>query len=544
MPRADWGLAVALSAATLATRWPYRVRLLPTWDAVQFALALDRFDIVRHQPHPPGYLLYVALGRILAPLAGDPAGALTALATAASAVAVLLLYRLGWSLHGRGAATLAASGLAASPLFWSQGLVPLPYAVEAALATAVALAAWQMQGGRPGALAGAAVLLGLAGGVRQSSLLVLGPLWLGMAWLGYRRLRPVAGGLALVALTAATWVAPMLWLTGVDRYRAAAVDLYRSTVHATTLLGGGVAANLFGLGEALGIGLGAFLPVLLWGLLQRAGRRTRLGGPRAIFFGVWTVPALVLYAGVHLGQHGYLLALLPAGYLLVGQTLADLLARVRAALPRPWAGGVLAGLAVAGLLGANAALFLAAPAVDVPFPGAGAPWRVRADAGLRAVYRFRLWPHTAPGLRESQAVIRTYVEAVRARFDPSETVLVTELGNPRSYPWFRHATYYLPEFPAYHLRLGAFSPGYLRSWRLDSMAAIEARDVPLPAGTRRIVWVVDHWHPDVPKPAGLEAQALPHGRWLYVLQVGPRALHHAGYRLARVTALAGVPVGP
>ena len=64
MPCADWALALTLAALTVATRWPYRARLLPTWDAVQFALALERYDVVRHQTHPPGYILYVALGRL------------------------------------------------------------------------------------------------------------------------------------------------------------------------------------------------------------------------------------------------------------------------------------------------------------------------------------------------------------------------------------------------------------------------------------------------------------------------------------------------
>jgi hypothetical protein len=98
MPGADWALALALAGLTLATRWPYRLRLLPTWDAVQFALALERYDVVRHQPHPPGYILYVALARLVGRMVGDPTIALGCLAVAARALAVLLLYPLGWHL--------------------------------------------------------------------------------------------------------------------------------------------------------------------------------------------------------------------------------------------------------------------------------------------------------------------------------------------------------------------------------------------------------------------------------------------------------------
>ena len=152
---------------------------------------------------------------------GDPAATLGGLAIVASAVAVLLLYQLGWQLYGRGVATLAALGLVVSPLFWAYGVVGLSYAAEAALATGIAVGAWAMRQGSVGALVSSAVLLGLAGGVRQSMLLVLSPLWLGMAWRGFRRPGPVLAGLGLVLLTTAAWLGPMLWLTGVDRYLAA-----------------------------------------------------------------------------------------------------------------------------------------------------------------------------------------------------------------------------------------------------------------------------------------------------------------------------------
>ena len=158
----------------------------------------------------------------------------------ASAVAVLLVYQLGWHLYGREAAVLAALGLAVSPLFWAYSVIGLSYAAEAALATGIAVGAWAMRRGSARERSSAsAVLLGLAGGVRQSMLLILSPLWLGMAWRGFRRPGPVLAGLGLVLLTTATWLGPMLWLTGLDRYVAASLELYESTVRATTVLGGG-----------------------------------------------------------------------------------------------------------------------------------------------------------------------------------------------------------------------------------------------------------------------------------------------------------------
>ena len=536
MPRADWILALAIGGLTFASRWPYRARVLPTWDAVQFALALDRFDVVRHQPHPPGYILYVGLGRLFAAALSDPAAALGTLAVAASALAVFLLYRLGWQLYGRGVAVLAALGLAASPLFWAYGVVGLSYAVEAALATGLALSAWGMRQGNVRSLVGSALLLGLAGGVRQSMLLLLGPLWLGMAWLGFRRPGPVLAGLGLVALATTSWLGPMLWLTGPERYLAAAVELYDSTVHATTLVGGGWTRNVAGLAEAFLVGMGVFLPVLVWALGRTPARLAADGG-RAALLALWTLPALAIYALVHLGQHGYLLMVLPACYLLVGRSLMAIWSRGRtrrATAPRR----VALASAFVLLLGAHVAFFTAAGPVDVPIPAENASRRARAMSELRARYRFRLWSHTAAGLREQEAVIGAYVAALRRQFDPRETALVTELGNPRSYPWFRHVTYYLPEYTAYHLRLSEARPGYLDSRELASMAAVAERQVPLPLTTRRLVWVVDEWHPGLPRPPGLETRPVSHGRSLYVLQIGQGAVEHAGYSLVPATAVA------
>jgi hypothetical protein len=70
------------------------------------------------------------------------------------------------------------------------------------------------------------------------------------------------------------------------------------------------------------------------------------------------------------------------------------------------------------------------------------------------------------------------------------------------------------------------------------MAAVIDRRVPLPVTTRRLVWIVDEWHPSLPRPRGLEVRALRHGRSLYVLRVGRGAVEHAGYQLVPVTAVA------
>jgi len=300
-------------------------------------------------------------------------------------------------------------------------------------------------------------------------------------------------------------------------------------VRATTVWGdpGGWRGNLRGLLEATVLGLGLLLLALPW--VRRGLRRVPPPPGAARFLLAWTLPPLAVYGLIHFGQYGYLLTVLPALYLVIAWGL------VAGSPPVPplRLGGIPGRplAAVAAVAGLHTLYFAAAGPIDVDPEIPRRSLAARGAEALAEAYRFRLWPHTARGLREQEGVIETYVTRVREAFDPRDTVLVTELGNPRAYPWFRHVTYYLPEFPVRHLRLGRFSRGYLAAPPLTTMAAVDASEIVLPARTRRLVWIVDFWNPALPRPPGLRPVRLPYGRWLYVLDLDGRPVAHAGYRL-------------
>ena len=528
MPRGDLALASLLAALTVLSRIPFQSRVLPTWDAVQFALALGRYDIAAHQPHPPGYILYVAAAHVVNLVAGDGIRSLVWLSIAASGASVFLVYRLAWTLYGRAAALVAAVGLATSPLFWFYGEVGLPYALEAALATLVALLAWTARSGQAGAVCRSASALGLAAGVRQSLLPLLLPLWVWTVWSATRRVRLLLAGGAVMAVTSALWLLPMLGLAGgLEPYLAASRDLFESTVRPTTVLAPDAAwlYNVIALGEAGLLGLGLVAPLSVWAV-ARAIRRGWTA--REWFLIVWILPPLAVYAWLHFGQYGYLLAVLPALYILIAPSLAHLL--TAPTLRLQWRAAAAAGLAAVVL--AHVGLFVGAPSIHVPDVAEDAPWAQREFVRLEARYRYRLWPHTLRGLREGEAVIDAYAQEIRRRFSPADTVVVAELGNPRSYPWFRHVTYYLPEFRVCHLRLPPWSTGYLDSARLSSMTAREDDRIVLDEKVRHLVWIVDSWNPKIPRPSGLRELSLPYGRKLFALDLAGRAVSHAGYRFA------------
>jgi predicted membrane-bound dolichyl-phosphate-mannose-protein mannosyltransferase len=217
--RYDVLCASVLAALTILSRLPYRARMLYNWDAVQFALALREYDVVKHQPHPPGYILYVALGRLVDAWLDNPTAAYVVLAVAFSGLTTFVVYFLARTAYDRATALVAATLLAVSPLFWFYGSVGLTYAGEALCASTVAYFAFRALRGSETDAWLAAGYLGLAGGVRQSILLLLLPLWLGATVYGVRRVRTVVLGLGIMAIAVVAWFVPMIWLTGgLERY--------------------------------------------------------------------------------------------------------------------------------------------------------------------------------------------------------------------------------------------------------------------------------------------------------------------------------------
>jgi hypothetical protein len=93
-------LVVRLLTAPL-TLWEY--------DEVLFAQAVLNFDPANNHPHPPGYPLYVGLGKVAALITGEPFSALVALSILASVIGFIALRRaFVWYLGEEGLATAAA----------------------------------------------------------------------------------------------------------------------------------------------------------------------------------------------------------------------------------------------------------------------------------------------------------------------------------------------------------------------------------------------------------------------------------------------------
>jgi hypothetical protein len=201
--------ALVLAALFLAGHLPFLARTLEDIDSVNFALGVKRFDVAEHRPHPPGYPVFIALGKLSGRLLGDgpaaPARGLAVWGAVLGALSVFPLLGLFRGLEGNQRRSWMAALLTLTcPLFWFTALRPMSDTAGLAvalLAQALAVAALT----RPSCLAAAALCSGLAIGVRSQAV------WLTLPLLAVALLLSPAGGRGRLRAAAAFLAAVLAW---------------------------------------------------------------------------------------------------------------------------------------------------------------------------------------------------------------------------------------------------------------------------------------------------------------------------------------------
>jgi Protein of unknown function (DUF2723) len=209
--------ALALLLIFLAAHLALLPRTLEDLDSINFALGVRQFDVARHQPHPPGYPVYIALAKVSTATvrfvgfdAAAPRGLAvwSALAGAAALPALFLFFR---RLEGRDRlAWWATLVVAASPLFWFSALRPLSDMLGFSAAM-WAIALMIDDRNRRGLLLGA-VIAGLAAGVRSQTAILTLPMLAFALVRGESRAR--IGALGAFAIGVLAWGVPLIVVSG------------------------------------------------------------------------------------------------------------------------------------------------------------------------------------------------------------------------------------------------------------------------------------------------------------------------------------------
>ena len=82
---------VVLAGVFLALHLPFLPASLDDLDSINFALGIRDYDVSRHQPHPPGYPLFIVAAKALHAVGLSEVHALSMLGVVGGALAVVAL---------------------------------------------------------------------------------------------------------------------------------------------------------------------------------------------------------------------------------------------------------------------------------------------------------------------------------------------------------------------------------------------------------------------------------------------------------------------
>jgi hypothetical protein len=437
--------AILAICAVALTRILFRSRLLYDIDSVNFALGILRFDPAAHQPHPPGYFLYVCLGRLVNRFVGDPNTALVWISIGASCGAAWMIYLLANEWFDRRAARISLVIFLCSPLCWFHGVVALTYIVEVFFSGLIGYLCWRVYAGRPEFAIPAAIAFGVAAGFRPSTAMLLGPLFLISLWQAPRRrcwaAVLVAGGVVL------------LWFVAMASAAGGAREVLGSAGHLwSTVAGRRTTFQSPWLAVARVVTIG-WIFILCFGsasilLLRSGGAKLPVSADGRRFVKGWIIPGFLFFAFVFLNyvNSGYLLILSPPIFAILAARLSALTRSAN----RGWT-----RLAVAGGTAANCAFFVFAP--------------------LYCTHR---------GIREFERDMTAIQRDFQTLASPGKVLVI---GFDSHFLGYRHAGYYLPEFVTVQYPEVEYADGR-RVFLMHQRDTMLAREFPLDSFERFILF--------------------------------------------------------
>ena len=205
----------------LALHLPYLPASLEDLDSINFALGLRHFDVAQHQPHPPGYPVFILIAKAVHAVVPSEATALGLVSVAGGALGVLAAAALFRRIDGGAApanwsvATVVVT--MTTPLYWFTAVRPLSDSIG--LAAAIGVQALTLAASSARGLAVAGVCAGLAAGLRSQVVWLTVPLLI-VKGLGPSPKPPapspksLAPVLAAFVIGIAIWFVPLVIVSG------------------------------------------------------------------------------------------------------------------------------------------------------------------------------------------------------------------------------------------------------------------------------------------------------------------------------------------
>ena len=530
--KVDFLISTVLVLLIVLTRIPFVSKYLYEWDSVNYALGFEKFDILHHQPHPPGYIFYVCLGRTINTIFNDPNTTMIFISIMFSIFTVMIIYFLVKQMFSRQMAIIASLLLIFNPLFWYYGEISTIYPSEAFLATIVVYLSYQVFRGKETFFYPSIIVLGLAGGFRQDLIIYMFPLWLFCTFYNKRNPQRLLKAIIVLIPSILVWFVPtIIFSGGYEPYFHAMITLSKKAFHISSILYGITLINrLTDIGSYLawfGLGL-TYSGIIIIALFNKyVGKgpvhvfRENMRDHRVIILILWILPASIMYLLITLAKPGYMLVFVPALAIALAYFVKELSYGLSAKFgdytPRKWITLVLSLVILFNVIyftfpyPINEEKLWETPVGDLSY-SEGVLFGL--DMGFMSVDK---------KINSDDRSTQTYLDAVSKvpGSNPNNTIIViSEINHENEGFNWRKAMYYLPDYQVYYLIEADhfitsewYARNHTNTWLSSNIFKIK-----LNSSTQKIIWITSNesiYFPQITSKVPVKTVNLGNGQKIY-----------------------------
>ena len=426
-----------LTTVTLITRIPFITRYLFEWDSVQLALGIKNFNIIQHQPHPPGYFFHIYLGKLLNLFIKNPNYSLIAINIIFTIIAGIIFYHIAKKIFkNQILATLSSLIFLTNPYIWFHGEFVNVYILDTLFALIYFyLSILIIQDKRKNLMLIFSLLFGIGIGFRQSLIIFFVPLYLFTAYYHLKNqkhyLKNILLNIIILISSTLLWLIPTIYLTGsIQKFIEITKNQYLTTTSATSILFltriktlTQQTANVI---KLIIYSCNILFILIIYNFIKK---RPKFDKNSKTILWLWFLPSFLFYSFIHLGKAGYIMTLTPLILIL----------------------GILAIYKLKSITNKYIIIFLV-----IIIQTASFLFNVNLINNKKFLINTAPYSINAVNLKNNDKRIEQIIETIK-KYDSKDTIVIAEGDSPYIFQRtnfiksLRHLNYYLPKYFVFYL---------------------------------------------------------------------------------------------
>ncbi len=309
---------LSIFVIVIITRVPFMTKYLFEWDSVQLALGMNDFNIIKHQPHPPGYFLYIYISKFINLIIHNQNYSMIILNIIFTILSCFIIYKFSFKLlKKRTLSFLSSLIVITNPYVWFHGEFANVYMIDFLFALIFFYVSYEIIFEKKDKMLLFSLLFGIGTGFRQSLILFFGLMYVFVFFIYLKNSKKYSKkiliNLLILGLSILLWLLPTIILSGgFEVFFNNTKNQYNATTGITSIFNPKNAlkmlAQTFNTLKLLIYSSSIMFFLVMINLLTKKFKFTK---NIKMLLWIWFLPSFLFCSFIHLGKIGYIMTLLP-----------------------------------------------------------------------------------------------------------------------------------------------------------------------------------------------------------------------------------------